>query len=1623
MGPLNEDLKPDSCFSKFAMVGVGSFLVLMMCISSAIAQPEGVTSSREASGAKSTNQVSAPSPSGFAHGIISTKPVANAKGVPLDQRIVVKFNRPVIVDTLNATTVTLIGPGGVTPVALTTSENGALLTIAPKQELLPASRYTFFVKGVVDTSGSRVPFTAIGFTTITLAGAVPAKLGRASSASLISKTDDETWMPDTEKQRGWTSGKAFLAKQSMPKNPQLRQAIYSAMNLQAHSWAQVRAIHQAGKASGQHVSMRGPASVVGQTLRFNGKPLANVKVRIGEVSATTDGNGEFALMNVPAGKQPLIIDGQSASRPDATYGRYVYQLDVEEGKVNTLPFVIWMQKLDTAHAVRIPSPTTRETIITTPTMPGFEMVLPAGTVIRGVDGKIVREISITPTPVDQTPFPMPYLGVSIYFTLQPGGAVIQGVDGKPKAAVLRYPNNTSYRPGYPLQLFDYDPTGRGWYIYSNAWVSKDGKKIVSDKEYKIYQFGATSVVYPSGTPPDVAPAPCPSKAGCTPGADGPDDDDRGCDCGGDASAGDSSANAGGEPVVLSTGQFELTQTDLTVSDFSDLRLRRTYRTLDQTSGMDIVGPFGYGTSNPYEIFLNPQGSSYAEVDLFMPNGTRIRFYNTSGAVCCWNNIFQNTDSSGQFLNAYLVAVNANSRLDWAIYFRDGRRWGFDYHNPKLAWVQDRNGNLISLTRPTPTSYANKIIGPSGRFINITYNGNGHIGQVTDNLNRTVTYAYDNVDPHRLLSVTDPEGGVRAFTWDSGVNRIVSVKDKNNNNAVTNTYDGNGRVSQQTLADSSTFGFAYTISSGNVTQVDVTDRRGHVRRVALNTSGYITSNTYPLGLAEQQITTYSVDSTTGRVNSVTDALSRLTTYSYDSLGNVNGITRLAGTGNAVTTTIVYDQNFSKPTSVTDPNSLTTTMSYDQFGNLIQVTDPLSHSTNFTRDVYGRVLTVQDALSHTTTFAYRGPDLASITDPLSRQIVFFTDAVGRAKAINDPLGNQTISKYDGLSRLTKVTDATGGIVQFTYDNNGNLLTHVDQKSNTTTFTYNNLNLAATKQDALSATESYAYDVAGKLNKLTDRKSQVSGNTYDGLNRVTQAGFGATTGSPTTYSSTIGFTWDAGNRLTQLVDSVGGTITPTFDGLDRLTQEVTTQGTVSYTYDAGGRRSGMTVSAQPAISYTWDNANRLTQIQQAAGSINNNTAQTIGFTYDNANRRTVTTLANGATINYAYDSANQLTGITYKKADTTTIGDLSYTYDNVGRRITAGGSLTAINLPSTVSSTTYNANNQLTSWAGSTFSYDANGSLTSDGTNTYTWDARNQLASLSGGISASFAYDGVRRRIGKTISGTTAGFVYDGMNFVQEKNGTGSGASVTANLITGPGVDEVYTRMTGTGGSAVLSHFLPDANNNVIRLLDGTQTVTDSYSYEAYGKTTYSGSNGNSQQYTGRENDGTGLYFYRARYYLPNAERFISEDPSGLSAGPNVYTYVNGNPVGRVDPTGLQTFTIGVGGAFQQTAAGASQSYSVGYSSPNGKFCIIATTCARFGPGESAGAGITASVSKGSFCSGDTATVGVFGEGGEGVIGGGSVDVGSEDVSGSVGFKGFVGAGAAGGTQVCATHTTCF
>lgn len=100
-----------------------------------------------------------------------------------------------------------------------------------------------------------------------------------------------------------------------------------------------------------------------------------------------------------------------------------------------------------------------------------------------------------------------------------------------------------------------------------------------------------------------------------------------------------------------------------------------------------------------------------------------------------------------------------------------------------------------------------------------------------------------------------------------------------------------------------------------------------------------------------------------------------------------------------------------------------------------------------------------------------------------------------------------------------------------------------------------------------------------------------------------------------------------------------------------------------------------------------------------------------------------------------------------------------------------------------------------------------------------------------------------------------IYDGANLVQEQ----SGGSPSANILAGA-LDEVFTRTDAGGAWSPLF----DGLGSTLALADSTGTVQTQYTYEPFGKTTTSGSsNGNTSQYTGRENDGsTGLYYYRAR-----------------------------------------------------------------------------------------------------------------------------------------------------------------
>lgn len=665
-------------------------------------------------------------------------------------------------------------------------------------------------------------------------------------------------------------------------------------------------------------------------------------------------------------------------------------------------------------------------------------------------------------------------------------------------------------------------------------------------------------------------------------------------------------------------------------------------------------------------------------------------------------------------------------------------------------------------------------------------------------------------------------------------------------------------------------------------------------VAFNGAGYGTSDTAAFGQPEAETTSYVRDSSSQLVLSVTDQLGRVTQNSYDSFGNLLSTTSLSGTPNAVTTSFTYDPTWNELATVTDALQHTTTFHYDARGNRDSESDALGHATTFAYNDAGQLTQATNALQKSTAFGYQAGDLVSITDPLGRITTRFSDTAGRPVDVVDPLGNRTRTSYDVLNRVTQVSDPLGNATVFTYDDNGNRLTVKDAKLNVTTYTYDTMDRVATRKDALLHTESYGYDANGNLVTVTDRKGQVTEFRYDSLNRQTFAGFGRTGTAPNfSYASTISYGYDAGNRLRSANDSASGTISRDYDDLDQLTLETTAQGTAGYQYDAAGRRTQLSVSNQTAVGYCYDNVDRLTSIH----SVDCQGAALVSFGYDNADRRTTLDLPNGTHLVYGYDDASQLLSMTWSRGGTN-IGDLAYSYDAAGRRTTMSGAYARLNLPAAVSSAQYNANNELTKWGNTSLSYDNNGNMLGDGTNTYSWNARDQLSAVTKRNTTlpSFSYDAFGRRQTKTLGTTVTTYRYDGANTVQELTGT----SVSANILTGLGIDEIFQRTEG----ATTRTFLSDALGSTLALADSSGAIQTSYTYAPYGDTTVTGNaSNNTSEFTGRENDSDGLYYYRARYYDPVFGRFISEDPSGFDGGDaNVYAYVHESPSELTDGSGL-------------------------------------------------------------------------------------------------------------------------
>ncbi len=1387
--------------------------------------------------------------------VAASQPANGASSVPVTARISVRFTMRLAVQSLNSATVTLVGPDGVVAAGVVPVEEGLLLFVTPTEPLLPASSYTLFIQGAQDLSGNALPTVTIGFSTASVsasglasgAGGGGASTGDSGisvtlgpSASVSAAPSAGVWQPPVGG-GPWIMG------------PATKTAAADVPLLQAPT---------------------GVTALSGQVLLQNGAPLPGVAVSVGNVSTVTDSAGRFLVHPLAPGHVEFIVNGGTADSNGVHYGQFVIGANLKPGITNTLGYTVWMPVIDVADAVSIPSPTTQEVDVTSPLLPGVTLKIPRGTVIREPDGTIATSVSLTPIPLDRSPFPLPPF--SMCFVIQPGGAMLQSVAGaKGPGAKIVYPNTLKRPPGFPETFMYYDPAGKGWTTYGQGKVSASGHHIDPDGKVNLYSFSGFGDIESTNPPPAQNPPPngCPGQ-----GADG-------------------------DPVDCAIGVFLYHHVDMVVPDTIPIVIRRTYQSSD-TDPRD----FGVGFSHDYHMYLydanGPQDTNFATLSLVLSNGSLIQYTRTASSPSTGLTGLEMTSAPtpSRFFGSTISYDPTSTYL--VLTLKDGTEYKFNSTDGRfLRQIVDRNGEILQVVPAQPSNTDNTpvvtIISPHGRWVQIQYEssdpfnypaGTSEISQITDNSGRTVQYAYDSSG--RLIKVTYPDGGVEQYTYVGTTNEIQSIIKPNGQTKVTNVYDSNGRVIQQTLANGGTYKFSYQINaSGQVTQTTVTDPNGNAHILAFNSAGYVVSDTRAAGTPIQQVTTFTRDPTSNLVTAMTDALGRTTDFSYDALGNLTGVTRLAGTSSAVTESATYTTNYNEIASLTDPLGDTVQFGYDSLGNLTTVTDALGNTVaTFTNDPStGLPTAITDALNHTTTLAYDSQaDLSSITDPLGRTTHRYYDSIGRLTGMSDPNNDETSYAYDLMSRLTHVIDALGGTTTLVYDADGNLTTVTDPRGSKTQYTYDNMDRLITRTDALGQAESFSYDADGNRIGHTDRNGQVDKMSYDALNRLTTVLYGDQSGTP---QSTVNYTYDAGNRLTQIADSTGGTITRVYDGLNRLTSETTPKGSITYGYDSASRRIQMTVSGQGTVTYGYDADNRLTSLTQDGNAV--------GVQYDAVGRRVTLALPNGIVVAYGYDAANELTGLTYTLGGTT-VGNLTYTYDAAGNLVNRGGSLDTTSLPAAVASATYDADNRLTQWGSATLTYDADGNLTNDGTLSYTWNARNQLTALSGAHTASFTYDALGRRESATIDGTTTGYLYDGLNPVQEQ-----GATTTTNLLTGLNPDEYFARSDGT----TTRYFLTDAQNSTVVLTDPNGNVVKNYTYDPYGATTATGETStNPFQYTGRENDNTGLYYYRARYYDPNIGRYISSDPMGLAGGLNTYAYVGGNPLNYVDPWGLAGWSYG-------------------------------------------------------------------------------------------------------------------
>ncbi|MBM2815850.1 MAG: hypothetical protein HW421_2612 [Ignavibacteria bacterium] len=498
-----------------------------------------------------------------------------------------------------------------------------------------------------------------------------------------------------------------------------------------------------------------------------------------------------------------------------------------------------------------------------------------------------------------------------------------------------------------------------------------------------------------------------------------------------------------------------------------------------------------------------------------------------------------------------------------------------YTNPNgriTSYQYDAFGNLIRVMTPRGTTTINYIFGgngqsgvirdindPLGRRVVFTYNANGNIATVTDNIGNRTSYTYDNVS--RLTNIINPKGSNIFYTYNKN-DWLTVIKDQNNDSTKF-VYDSNGNQTGVINAQNKLESYAYNLDKDQ-----------------------LFSRNNPISE-----TTRFYYNTNGNVSTILTPDNFFLYYEYYNDGKLKNF----NTSN-YNATLQYDANHNL-TQISDSKGSITFSTYDDLNRIKSYTDYYGNTVSYLYDNNSNVTSLIYPGSKTVTYSYYDDNLLrSVTDWNNRTTTYYYNTDGSLEHIENANGTRCFYTYDNAGRLQRMfnrksNNDTINHYRFTIDSLGNY-TYAYLFEQLTTMPVNSSYIIYSYDDAnriLSAgTENFTFDKRGNM---TQRAGNVSyGYSYDNLNRLTAVmgnissnyvyDYFGNRREVTASGKTSRYVIDVNsmtNNILMETDNTGAPVNYYVYGLGLVSRVKATGATYYYHYDARGSTTAMTDISQ--------------------------------------------------------------------------------------------------------------------------------------------------------------------------------------------------------------------------------------------------------------------------------------------------------------------------------------------------------------------------------------------------------------------------------------------------------------